>query len=77
MVEQHGPGLAGAVKTELYEPIKSDPRWNAFLEKYGFPDVDYSHIEFDLKLPDVDWAPAEIRPSKSSRQETRAISETH
>jgi TolB-like protein len=50
-VEQEGPQLAQWVRTDLYEPIKSDPRWQAFLERYDATDEDLSHIRFNPKLP--------------------------
>jgi hypothetical protein len=39
------------VKTELYGPIKSDPRWTAFLEKNGAADPDFGSIRFDPQYP--------------------------
>jgi len=50
-VEKHGPLVAQRVRTDLYEPIKSDPRWQAFLERYDASDEDLSHIRFNPKLP--------------------------
>ncbi len=50
-VKKEGPSFALAVKTDLYEPIKSDPRWQAFLERYDATDADLSHIRFNPKLP--------------------------
>jgi adenylate cyclase len=51
MVAQESAGYAAAVKTDLYEPIKSDPRWQVFLEENGVTDEDMSHIEFNPQLP--------------------------
>jgi len=65
MVAQHGPAHAHLVKTELYEPIKSDPRWPAFLEKNGAEDQDLSWVVFDPEIPAANWTPAEIRPASS------------
>jgi adenylate cyclase len=50
-VEKEGPQIARTVRTDLYEPIKSDPRWHAFLERYDATDEDLSHIRFNPKLP--------------------------
>jgi TolB-like protein len=51
-VEKHGPSVAQSVQTDLYEPIKSDPRWQAFLERYDTAEEeDLSHIRFNPKLP--------------------------
>ena len=50
-VEKEGPQLAQWVRIDLYEPIKSDPRWQAFLERYGATDDDFAHIRFNPKLP--------------------------
>ena len=51
MVQQRGPGSAASVDTDLYEPIKSDPRWQHFLERNGVADEDLSDIEFNPPLP--------------------------
>ena len=51
MVNQRGPASAADVDTDLYEPIKSDPRWQPFLERNGVTKEDLSHIEFDPPLP--------------------------
>ena len=51
MVRVQGPSSVANVKTDLYEPIKSDPRWQAFLERYGATDDDLLQIEFDPPLP--------------------------
>lgn len=52
-IDQEGPEFAVVIKrgADLYEPIKSDPRWQAFLERYGASDEDLSHIRFNPKLP--------------------------
>ena len=50
-VEKHGPSIVPSVRTDLYEPIKSDPRWQAFLERYDATDEDLSHIRFNPKMP--------------------------
>jgi TolB-like protein len=50
-VEQQGPSVARRVRTDLYEPIKSDLRWQAFLKRYGAADDDLAHIRFNPKLP--------------------------
>ena len=39
------------IKTELYEPIKSDPRWAAFLEKYGAEDRSFNNVRFEPQYP--------------------------
>ena len=51
MIEDEGPEAAMLIKTELYNPIKSDPRWAAFLEKYGASDRDFANIPFDPQYP--------------------------
>ncbi|MCH5376212.1 MAG: hypothetical protein JJ992_19760 [Planctomycetes bacterium] len=50
--EKEGPRLARSVRTDLYEPIKSDPRWQAFLDRYDATDDDFSHIRFNPILPE-------------------------
>lgn len=51
MVEKHGPQSAARVDTDLYEPIKSDPRWQPFLERNGVVKENLAHIEFNPPLP--------------------------
>lgn len=51
LVEYQGPGAALQVKTELYGPIKSDPRWTAFLEKYGAADKSFTNVRFEPQYP--------------------------
>jgi TolB-like protein len=50
-VEKHGASIALSVRTDLYEPIKSDPRWQAFLERYNAAGEDLSGIRFNPRLP--------------------------
>jgi len=51
-VKQEGPGIARDLKTDLYEPIKTDPRWQEFLERYDAADDEgLWHIRFNPKLP--------------------------
>jgi hypothetical protein len=65
MVDRHGPEKVFDVKTELYNPIKSDPRWPAFLKKHDAEDQDLSHIEFNPVLPAGNWKPDELRPASN------------
>ena len=51
MVSRIGPHAARWVDTDLYEPIKSDPRWQPFLERNGVTKEDLSGIEFNPPLP--------------------------
>lgn len=51
MIEEEGEESAKRVKTELYRPIKSDPRWQAFLEKYGAEDKPHLSIKFEPRYP--------------------------
>jgi hypothetical protein len=43
--------IAQSVRTDLYEPTKSDSRWQAFLERYDATDEDLSNIRFNPGLP--------------------------
>jgi len=61
---QYGPQRIHELKSELYDPIKSDPRWAAFLEKHGAGDQDLSWVVFNPELPDLTWTPAGIRPAR-------------
>lgn len=51
MIEQQGPESVDLIGTELYSKLHSDPRWPAFLEKYGKPPEDLSHIIFEPVYP--------------------------
>ena len=65
MIERHGPSSAASVDTDLYEPIKTDPRWQAFLERNGASKENLSHIEFDPPLPAE--VVAEVRRMRTER----------
>ncbi len=60
-VEEYGPSIARTVRTDLYEPIKSDPRWQEYLERYGATDQEFSQIRFNPKLP------AEVKAALAGR----------
>lgn len=66
MADRDGPSSAEKVDTDLYEPIKSDPRWQAFLERNGVSTEDLSHIEFDPPLPPE--VVAEVKRMRAERQ---------
>lgn len=51
MIQDWGEDGAIFVKSELYEPIKSDPRWQEFLQRYGAEDKDMSNIKFEPQYP--------------------------
>ena len=51
MVDQLGPTSAGLTNTDLYGPIKSDPRWPLFLERNGATQEDLPDVEFNPPLP--------------------------
>lgn len=53
-VEREGPAIVQSIKkgSDLYGPIKPDPRWQAFLDRYDTAmEEDLSHIRFNPKLP--------------------------
>ena len=51
MVEDQGPESAILVMTELYDPIKPDPRWTEFLERNGAADETSANVRFDPQYP--------------------------
>ena len=51
MVEEQGREWVADVKTDLYSKIKSDPRWQAFLERNGQADEQMEAIVFNPVLP--------------------------
>jgi TolB-like protein len=51
MIDELGPSSAAYARSDLYTPIKSDPRYQAFLDRYGASDEDFSPIRFNPKLP--------------------------
>jgi len=53
-IDEEGPELVQYIKyaADLYEPITSDPRWRALLDRYDtVGQEDLSHIRFNPKLP--------------------------
>lgn len=36
----------------LFDNLRDDPRWNAFLERVGVADEQLSKYEFDVTMPD-------------------------
>jgi len=51
MVAVEGPENLRDIDTDLYEKIKSDPRWRALRDKYGYHDRRVGAIEFRYTLP--------------------------
>jgi TolB-like protein len=53
-IDREGPNFVQDIKrgADLYEPITSDPRWQAFLDRYDtVKEMDLSHVRFNPKLP--------------------------
>lgn len=50
-VEERGPAAAIAIQLDLYDRIRQDPRYPAFLETHEIASEDFSHIEFDPPFP--------------------------
>lgn len=50
-VEEMGPGAATSIQLDLYDRIRPDPRYKAFLETHGITSDDFSHIEFNPPFP--------------------------
>ena len=50
MIESEGHESVGLIDTDLYQKIKTDPRWDAMREKYGLVNL-YENIEFEITLP--------------------------
>ncbi|MEJ2129769.1 MAG: tetratricopeptide repeat protein [Woeseiaceae bacterium] len=72
MVEEMGRDWAARVDTDLYEPIKSDPRWQEFLDKNGVKKEDLSDIEFDPPLPPE--VVAEVERMRAERERNKEVS---
>ncbi len=51
MVATEGPGMLAAIDSDLYEKIKSDPRWRTLRDKHGYYDKPVVAIEFNYALP--------------------------
>ncbi len=51
MVEMYGPETAAKIKSEYFNRLRSDPRWQQFVDRNGQTDEDLSHIIFNPKLP--------------------------
>jgi TolB-like protein/Tfp pilus assembly protein PilF len=43
-VELHDPGVTEVNKTSFFDPVKDDPRWDAFLERIGLKAVMAGHL---------------------------------
>ena len=50
-VDREGPGIVLSLSTDLYEPIKSDSRWQKLLNRYDVAEEDLARIRFNPKLP--------------------------
>ncbi len=51
MAREDGSEMVGNIDTDLYEKIKTDPRWEALRAAHGFGAVDNENIEFSFTLP--------------------------
>lgn len=51
MVAVQGPELLRLIDTDLYEKIKTDPRWRALRDKYGYHDEPVEAVKFKYTLP--------------------------
>jgi hypothetical protein len=43
--------MLAAIDSDLYEKIKSDPRWRTLRDKHGYYDKPVVAIEFNYALP--------------------------
>jgi tetratricopeptide (TPR) repeat protein len=50
-IERWGPGAVALATTDLYARLGEDPRYEAFMHKYGWGEEDLSHIRFDPPFP--------------------------
>jgi hypothetical protein len=50
-VEYRDPGIGDIVSENLFENIRSDPRWLPFLRKIGKAPEQLAAIKFDVKVP--------------------------
>ena len=50
-VDVEGSGIVQSLNTDLYEPIKSDPRWQNLLHRCDVAEEDLARIRFKPKLP--------------------------
>lgn len=51
MIETDGPGRLRQVDTDLYDKIKTDPRWQKMRSEHGFEDKPLERIDFTFTLP--------------------------
>jgi adenylate cyclase len=51
MIEVDGPELLRWLDTDLYAKIKSDPRWRAMRDEYGYYDAQFEAVDFNYTLP--------------------------
>jgi len=51
LIETEGPSRLREVDTDLYDKIKTDPRWREMRSEYGFEDKALEPIDFTFTLP--------------------------
>lgn len=49
--ESSGPDFLASISVDLYAKMKTDPRWQTMLDKYGIDDLRYDEVTFDYSLP--------------------------
>ena len=60
-METRGPASLNLVDDKDFDPLKSDPRWIPFVEKYDLGRKDFSHIQFNPRYPpEIEAALADI-----------------
>jgi hypothetical protein len=50
-IEARGSEVVDLIDTDYYEKIKSDPRWRALRDKYGYAADPVEDIEIEITLP--------------------------
>ena len=51
MIEVDGPEVLRWLDTDLYAKVKSDPRWRAMRDEYGYGDTQFEAVDFKYALP--------------------------
>ena len=51
VITEEGEGAARMFATDLYSRLDPDPRYQAFLRKYGVAKQQWAQVDFDPKYP--------------------------
>ena len=59
VIAEYGPEIIRNFNTDFYRKIRLDPRYHALQDKYGYTEIMYEDVEFEIT-----WPPGMSAPSK-------------